>query len=206
MTEISGLSTERAMAYSPLSFLREERESLSEHVITGLASALDAGELRVTGERAGWYWRPMAWDSSYFGASMYRIDAAVWPEDEADPVSALATAAGQLLDMVGRDEETYYVWAELAGRGHARDPGPRPLRLPPGRDPADVLPAGRLVVGMARGLPGATRGCEDIPHLRSVASTARNRYDRYHVDSFFGSRGRRSIPRDVRRRIGPRPG
>jgi dTDP-4-amino-4,6-dideoxy-D-galactose acyltransferase len=34
--------------------------------------------------------------------------------------------------------------------------------------------------------PVRTAGLSDVPHLRDVAASARNLYDRYHADPFFG--------------------
>ena len=135
---------------------------------------------------ARWHARPMAWDSAYFGTPMVKLETASWDDDVRQPVEALAASAGRLARELATDGR-YYLWAELPAEDHVpvQALGLSGFRLVETRltyfhpEPADVLWPERYPVRVA--------GPKDVPHLREIAAAARNPYDRYHVDGFFGA-------------------
>jgi dTDP-4-amino-4,6-dideoxy-D-galactose acyltransferase len=117
---------------------------------------------------------------------MYKLEAAAWDEAVPDPVEKLAEAARRFLSGVDTLDGRYYVWAELPAEDSVpiQALGMSGFRLTETRliyylpDPALMQWPERYPVRLA------DEG--DIDHLRRVAVTARNPYDRYHIDAFFG--------------------
>jgi dTDP-4-amino-4,6-dideoxy-D-galactose acyltransferase len=177
----------RAVEHAGLSFLRDLRPALAEHVEGALREGLARGDVEAAGSGAVWYWQRLAWDSEHFGLPVIRLVNASWDPGVPDAPKALAEVLVDLRTGWDRDHERYYVFAEL-----------------PPEDPLPIQALGlagfRLIetrltyfLGDARALgwtqryPVRQATMADVEHLREVAAEARNAFDRYHADPFFGA-------------------
>ena len=180
------LPAERAVALSGLSFLHGQGPALADHVNESLAQGVDEGTIRVSGVDARWYWHQLDWDSAYFGVPVIRLDSAAWDSGLADPIEELARVAAGFRAETNAAHGSYYMFAELPATDS------EPLQ-------ALGLSGFRLVeTRLTYFVPDTSAFCwpehypvrtaelSDMPHLRDVAASARNRYDRYHADPFFG--------------------
>lgn len=180
------LRADRAVAYSPLSFLGGVGTALGDHVQGALAAGVASGTIGVVGAAARWYWRQLTWDSQYFGLPMVRFEAATWDDGVADPAAELARSAGGFLAELDAREGRHYVFAELPTEDLAplQALGMAGFRLIETRLGWFTTDVRRAILRDRFPVRPATN--VDIPHLREVAATARNPYDRYHADPFFG--------------------
>ncbi len=178
--------------YSPVSFLREiSPQTQQEHYGTGPASRFGSGAgeevlaMDAPGPGGQWLLQHLAWDSSFFGTPTYRLLTGLFPP--AATPAQLATAAGQLRDtLAGRGrfyafgvipaEDTRLLqaltqagWHLVETRLNFYRPTAEPVLLPP------------AAVRLAR--PA------EASHIGQIAARARNEFDRFHADPWFGQRG-----------------
>ena len=180
------LLAERAADYSPLSFLRERRPALADHVNNSLALGVEGGGVHVAGAEARWYWQDLGWDSAYFGVAMIRLEAASWDVGVRDRVGALARVATRLRTETSERHGRYYMYAELPATDvvPVQALGLSGFRLVETRLTYFVPDAS--AISWPERYPVRMADLGDAPHLRDVAACARNRFDRYHTDPFFG--------------------
>ena len=180
------MTPERAVTYSPLSFLRGHEAALAAHFDWALEDDLMAGRAREFGSRARWHVREMRWDSAYFDTPMFVIAAAVWDDSVGQPLQALSQAAAALQDELATRYDRYYVWADLPAEEHIplQALGMQGFRLVESRLTYYLPDA--LAHAWPERFPVRRAGLDDIAHLRDVAASARNPGDRYHADPFFG--------------------
>jgi dTDP-4-amino-4,6-dideoxy-D-galactose acyltransferase len=180
------LPADRAVALSGLSFLREQRPALANHVNESLAQGVDEGRIHVAGVDARWYWHRLEWDSAYFGVPMIRLESAAWDLDVGDPVEELAHVAGSLRAEMKAAHGRYYVFAELPATDcqPLQALGLSGFRLVETR--LTYFVPDTSAFDWPEHYPVRKAELGDMPHLRDVAASARNRCDRYHADPFFG--------------------
>lgn len=170
--------------YSPYHFLRQLAATDQQRLFgTGLAAAWEqqaGAELLTTGE-VTWLLRQLAWDSAYFETPTYKLFTGLFEE----PTNAVALAAAALRQQLAQRHAAYYCFAQvpaedvallqaLTGAGwrlvetrltyyHDQVAGfecpPPPVRL--------AMPA-------------------EAAQLGRVAAAARNPYDRFHADPWYG--------------------
>lgn len=176
---------ERAFFYSSLAFLHNATAPLAEEFLTGLASAERKSQICIIGTQARCYIRRLEWDSHYFACPAYRLEFTDWDTNCADPVAALAQTLTAFKTDLAAQGVRYYLSAEIPSEDtvtlQALGMAGAKLvetRLTYFRDNlAQFVWSQRAPVRLAT--------VADIPHLREVAKTARNSYDRYHADPFF---------------------
>lgn len=176
---------ERAFFYTPLSFLRSSNAALADHFLNALAEGESSGSVVGFGEAARLYVRHLPWDSEYFSCPTYRIEFADWHGDLHDERRALAEELSNLRAHLAKKHAKYYLFAEvpcedlilLQSFGEVGMPLME-TRLTYFRDDiCDYAAPRRSSVRVASEA--------DIPNLRDVAMSSRNRYDRFHADPFF---------------------
>ena len=178
----------QAASYSALDFLREHETELGDHVESSLRTGLASSVIETSGEAARWYRRRLDWDSEYFGWPVIRLEYAAWDEDVPDPADALADVLlGLRRTLADGDGPRPYLFAEMPAA--ALEPiaalGSAGFRLIETRVSyfARDLAALRLPASVAV----RAAGIDDIPHLRDVAASARNPFDRYHADPTYST-------------------
>lgn len=185
------LDADRALFYSPLSFLRTWRDQCVEHVALGLDDAR-AGPLERASSASGTevHYRRLTWDSAHFGVPMFRIECAFWNggTDATTRTDAAGAVAGSLaaLQALVRDESEHgYVSAEVPAEDvpTAQALGLAGFRLIETRVTYFRDDVQSSAAGSRWGVRAATLG--DIADLRAVAAGSRNAFDRYHADLFF---------------------
>jgi dTDP-4-amino-4,6-dideoxy-D-galactose acyltransferase len=181
------LPAERAADLSGLGFLHSQRPALADHVNESLAQSVDEGRIHVAGVDARWYWRQLEWDSAYFGVPMIRLESAAWDTALGDPVEELARVAAGFRAETKAAHGSYYMFAELPATDcePLQALGLSGFRLVETRLTYFVPDTSAFY--WPEHYPVRTAELGDMPHLRDVAASARNRYDRYHADSFFGN-------------------
>ena len=173
--------------HSPTHFLRElpaGPQQLRHGTGAALAFGRQAGEevLPMTGAAGQWLAQHLAWDSDYFGTPTYRLFTGLFAAGV--PPAALAAAATALRQQLAR-RGPYYAFSvvpaedvallqALTGGGwqlietrltfycpvaQATLPAPAPVRL-------------------ARP--------DEAAHVGAISAAARNAYDRFHADPWFG--------------------
>ncbi len=172
--------------YSPYSFLmKTDTARLCRETFTGpLIQDICTGKARVTmqeteGKRTWFIWRELAWDSEYFRRKVVRIDLILPDHDSAETTGRAIT--GFTEKTAGTDGyisvnipcEDLLLTRSMAHTG---------FRLVETRlnyyfDAFDRVTAPADPVRPA--VP------DDIPALREVAMTMRNRFDRVHADPAF---------------------
>lgn len=179
---MSASTRARAALHSPLGFLRGQESLLADQVLGSLAT--DSGDVQVWGEDAKVWVRTLAWDTRYFGAPVYRIEFADWPARH-DAQRALATTIAQLMRDLRERHTSGYVFGEIPSEDvnllHAL--GRSGFSLVETRL-AYVHDSPSRYIDALAGVRLATEG--DIANLRHVGATARNAFDRYHADPWFG--------------------
>lgn len=174
---------QRALFYSPLSFLRGREDEVSDAVISTLLLAERDGNVQQQGEGCRLWLRELKWDSAYFGVPSYRIEFADWDHRVVDPPTALGAELVRLRQILaGRGR--YYLYADVPSEDvvFLQGLGLAGFRLIETRltlfhaDLATVAPQVR---------PTRVANEQDIPVLRAAAVEARNPYDRFHADPFF---------------------
>lgn len=178
-------ASQRALFYSPLSFLRGREDELSDSVLSGLQRAEADGEVRRIGERARLWLRRLEWDSRYFGVPSYRLEFADWDAAVLDPAMALAQEILALRAELATHDGRYYLYADVPSEDVVllQALGMAGLRLIETRL---TLFHDRLQGFDGSGYRAArVATAADIPSLRAAAMQARNPYDRFHADPFF---------------------
>jgi dTDP-4-amino-4,6-dideoxy-D-galactose acyltransferase len=185
----SELSQQRAAAlafYSPYHFLPQFAEADQQRLFgTGLAAAWkqqDGAEL-LAAPGVTWLLRRLAWDSAYFETPTYRLFTGLFADTA--PSLALVQAAAGLRQQLAQRHAAYYCFAQVPAEDVAllqalTGGGWRLVetRLTYYHDHlADVehpLPAVRLAAPA------------EAAQLGRVAAEARNPYDRFHADPWYG--------------------
>ncbi|MBH8567843.1 hypothetical protein KB206_03050 [Microvirga sp. STS02] len=175
--------------YSPYYFLRQfPIERQQELFGTGAAARWEqeAGAEIVAAASAGvkWLLQHLAWDSGYFGAPMYRLFTALF-DGLTSPAQLLQAAAELRQQLATRHGASYYAFSvvpaedvrllqALTGAGWQLVE----TRLTYYRDQLPGFDYPRHPVRAAR--------VDEAAHIGQVAAMARNAYDRFHADAWFG--------------------
>ncbi len=190
---LSHLLAARAAAlanYSPYYFLRHLSGERQQHLFgTGAAARWnEQAGAEVVDTSADlveiqWLLRQLPWDSEYFGTPMFRLFTGLF--DAQTNLSALADSARALRRHLAARNGAFYAFSVVP----AED-----VRLLQGLTAAgwrlvetrttfyrDQLPD----VDFPRYPVRAARAAE-APHLGQLVAAARNPYDRYHADPWFG--------------------
>jgi len=185
------LIEERAEAlslYSPTSFLRHIPLSIQqEQYGTGAAQRFGTGATEVIfpmaeGADGQWLVEHLPWDTAFFGVDTYRLFTGLFAT--ATPSDALGQAASELRAELAQ-RGPYYAfsvvpaediqliqaltqggWGLIETRLNFYRPTTEPLSVPP------------ALVRAARP--------DEASHLGQVSAQARNGYDRFHADPWFG--------------------
>ena len=186
----SALVAARAAAlgfYSPTHFLRELPVAAQQAQYgTGAAARFgsSAGEqvLAMAAAEGQWLLQHLPWDTEFFGTDTYRLFTGLFGDD-ASPV-ALAQAAGSLRAKLAQ-RGPYYAFSvvpaedvallQALSNGGWRLVETRLNFYRPTVEPLAMLPA---AVRLARP--------NEAAHIGRVSAVARNEYDRFHADPWFG--------------------
>lgn len=189
---LSSLVAARAGAlayYSPYYFLRQ-LVSERQQELFGAGAAMrwqqqaGAGIVATASAEVQWLLQQLAWDSDYFGAPMYRLFTGVFAAQVT--TSELVQAALELRqELAARHGTSYYAFivvpAEdlkllqaLTGAGWQLVE----TRLTYYRDQLAAFDYPRQAVRVAE--------ASEAAHVGRIAATARNAYDRFHADAWFG--------------------
>lgn len=176
---------QRALLYSPLSFLRGREDEVSAAAISALSDAERDDSVRRQGERCRLWVRELEWDSAYFGVPSYRIEFADWDAEVIDPAAALGEQLVRLRQTLSGTAGGYYVYADVPSEDMAllQGLGLAGFRLVETRL---TLFHADLANAVSQVRPTRPASEQDIPWLRAAAIEARNPYDRFHADPFFG--------------------
>ena len=191
---LSALVAARADAlahYSPYYFLRQFTAERQQALFgTGAAVRWEQGEGAETfhfrssvAAEVQWLLQQLAWDSDYFGTPMYRLFTGLF-EAQATTAELVQAATGlrqQLADRHGAFYAFSVVPAEdtrllqaLTGAGWRLVE----TRLTYYRDQLSAFDHPRYPVRVAE--------VGEATHIGQVAAAARNTYDRFHADAWFG--------------------
>ena len=172
---------ERAARHSPMGFLRGRDDVLAREM---LAAGREGKDQEAFGSSNVLIVRKLEWDTNYFGVPMYRIEFAAGPGGVV-AADALAEACAELRTTLAGRHPTSYVFAEVPSEDIVllQGLGLAAFRLLETRL-AYVHNAPHRFLGERAGTRLAT--VADIPDLRRAGAVARNDYDRYHADPFFG--------------------
>lgn len=173
--------------YSPYHFLRQFAESEQQRLFgTGLAGSWEqqaGAELWPIGE-VTWLLRQLAWDTDYFKTPTYRLFTGLF-EEKADAVT-LVQAAAALRQQLAQRHTPYYCFTQVPAEDFAllqglTGAGWRLLetRLTYYHDQLGSFKHPALPVRLAAPVEAA--------HLGHVAAAARNPYDRFHADPWYGA-------------------
>jgi dTDP-4-amino-4,6-dideoxy-D-galactose acyltransferase len=185
MTIIFTPSQQRALYYSPLSFLRGHEQLLATSFLDGLNKAVNNGVVERIGLDVKIWVRYLEWDSVYFSCPTYRLEFVDWDPDVIEPATNVAEKLielkAELLDRHGR----YYLFMEIPSEDVValQALGLSGFRLIETRlthyidDLESFEEPSAFPVRVARK--------EDAENLRDVAMRARNDFDRFHADPFF---------------------
>jgi dTDP-4-amino-4,6-dideoxy-D-galactose acyltransferase len=177
--------------YSPISFLREVAPATQQlHYGTGPAAQFGQGKdeevLAMGAEGHGqWLVQALPWDTEFFGTPTFRLFTGLFPE-HATP-GELATAAYQLRQTLAKRgsfyafgvvpaEDTRLIQALTGGGWHLVE-----TRLNFYRPTAEPVPQPAVAVRNAQP--------EESEHIGRISGLARNDFDRFHADPWFGNRG-----------------
>lgn len=172
--------------YSPYHFLRQFAEADQQRLFgTGLAAAWErqAGAELVAFGDVTWLLRQLAWDSAYFGTPTYRLFTGLFEAPTAS--AALVQAAAALRQQLARRHAPYYCFAQVPAEDVALLQGLTgagwrlvETRLTYYHDQLASFEHPHLPVRMAAPAEAAQLG--------RVAAAARNPYDRFHADPWYG--------------------
>lgn len=173
--------------YSPYNFLRELSSELQqEHFGAGVARRFagpeSGNEEILTGEVSQWLLSRLNWDSDFFGTSTFRLFTGLY--DQATPLPQLVADAAALRQELSR-RGSYYAFTvvpaedvrqfqALTGAGWALVE----TRLTYYREVDASFQQPRYPVRGARP--------EEAAHIGRISAQARNMYDRFHADPWFG--------------------
>ena len=173
--------------HSPTHFLRElPLPPQQERYGTGSALRFGGGPgeevLALAATSGQWLLQHLAWDTAFFGTDTYRLFTGLFGAD-AGPEALAREAAGLRAALARRGP--YYAFAvvpaeDLALLQALSGGGWRLIetRLTYYRATAEPLPGPPAPVRLARP--------DEAAHLGRVAAAARNPYDRFHADPWFG--------------------
>lgn len=174
--------------YSPISFLRHiPLASQQEQYGTGAARRFGTGtgeEVLPMADAATGQWlvQHLAWDTTFFGVDTYRLFTGLFAT--ATSPDALAQAASELRAALAQ-RGAYYAFSVVPSEDiqliQALTQGGWGLietRLNFYRPTAESLPVPPALVRAARP--------DEASHLGWVSAQARNDYDRFHADPWFG--------------------
>ena len=192
---LSALVTARADTlayYSPYYFLRQfAGERQQELFGTGTAARWEQGEgaevfysrTSPAAAKVQWLLQQLVWDSDYFGTPMYRLFTGLfYTQTTADE---LMQAAQSLRQQLATRHEAFYAFSvvpaedvrllqALTGAGWRLVE----TRLTYYRDQLSAFDYPRHAVRVA--------DASEAAHIGQVAAAARNVYDRFHADAWFG--------------------
>ncbi len=177
---------ERAFFYSPLSFVRDARNVLSQAALDALHDAESfhdregACEIRIR-------FRKLDWDSDFFHVPTWRIDFIEWTAGtDADIQQSIAGAVTRLCKTLAERHGRFYCFAEIPSEDVRvlQGLGLAGLRLIETRLTYFRNDVAAFQWEQRAAVRAATEA--DIPNLREAACVARNDYDRFHADPFFG--------------------
>ena len=175
--------------YSPYYFLRQFPQERQQDLFgTGAAARWEqeAGAETIAAASAAVYWllQHLTWDSGYFGAPMYRLFTALF-DGLTSPTQLVQAAIELRRQLAARHGAAYYAFSvvpaedirllqALTGAGWQLVE----TRLTYYRDQLPAFDFPRHPVRTAR--------AGEAAHVGQVAATARNTYDRFHADAWFG--------------------
>ena len=175
--------------YSPYYFLRQFPQERQQDLFgTGAAARWEqeAGAEIVAAASAAVHWllQYLTWDSGYFGAPMYRLFTALF-DGLTSPTQLVQAAIELRHQLAARHGAAYYAFSvvpaedirllqALIGAGWQLVE----TRLTHYRDQLSAFDFPRHPVRAA--------GVGEAAHIGQVAATARNAYDRFHADAWFG--------------------
>ncbi len=182
----SAVATGQPRSWSPLGFLPLEESDLAEHLALSLADETRGSISALgSGDDARLWVRRLTWDSAHFSVPMLRIELVDC--GSAPSVDAMSRVLQDLTAELDRSEPVYHVTAEV------------PADQPPVVQAFGAAGYRLIETRLTYYLPNAAAfrpterwpvrpaASDDIPDLRMVAATARNPWDRYHADPFFGA-------------------
>jgi dTDP-4-amino-4,6-dideoxy-D-galactose acyltransferase len=185
------LVTERASIlglHSPINFLREiPLETQQARYGTGAAmrfgTKTDEQIVPMTGSAGGqWLLQYLPWDTEFFGTNTYRLFTGLFASNTDQ--NALTQAAAALRDELAA-RERYYAFSVVPAEDIAllqalSSSGWRLVetRLNFYRSTATPLPTPPFPVRLAT--------FDEATHIGQISATARNEFDRFHADPWFG--------------------
>ncbi|ALW87129.1 hypothetical protein AUC43_19840 [Hymenobacter sedentarius] len=178
--------------YSPYYFLRQFAAARQQDLFgTGAAARWEQGVGAATFHSPAapataevhWLLRQLAWDSDYFGTPMYRLFTGLFAAQA--PAAGLVQAARELHQQLTDRHGAFYAFGvvpaedirllqALTGAGWRLVE----TRLTYYRDQLPAFDYPRYPVRLA--------AAGEAAHLGRVAAAARNAYDRFHTDAWFG--------------------
>ncbi|MDO7853089.1 hypothetical protein [Hymenobacter convexus] len=173
--------------HSPYQFLRElpldvQQERFGTGAARRFAAEPHAEVLAMTAGSGQWLVQQLAWDSEYFGTPTYRLFTGLFADDAA-PADLAAAAATLREQLTARGPfyafsvvpaEDIALLQALTGGGWRLVETRLNLHCP--TDAATLPPPSP--VRLARP--------DEAAHIGRVSATARNPYDRFHADPWFG--------------------
>lgn len=184
MSSVTAAGQDRPLAYSPLGFLRGRDDVLMDHLRAQILESSDPALLRF-GSSAQCWLRRLDWDSSFFGYPVFRLEyaktGAGW-----NGIRDLAATLSDMQHEVDREHGPAYVFGEIPAEDIEvlQALGVAGFRLVETRVTYFLDDVANFAWTPRFGVRAATT--EDIPDLSAIAREARNAYDRYHADPFFG--------------------
>ena len=175
--------------YSPYYFLRQlagerQQELFGAGLATRWEQQAGAGIVATTSAEVHWLLQQLAWDSEYFGTPMYRLFTGLFAAQAT--VAGLVKAATELRqELATRHGTSYYAFSvvpaedirllqALTGAGWQLVE----TRLTYYRDQLSAFDYPRHLVRAAE--------AGEAAYVGRIAATARNAYDRFHADAWFG--------------------
>jgi len=191
---LSALVAARAVAlayYSPYYFLRQFADGRQQELFgTGVVARWEQGEGEETfysqtspAAEVHWLLQQLAWDSDYFGTPMYRLFTGLFPAQTT--TDELVQAARDLRQQLATRHGAFYTFSvvpaddirllqALTGAGWRLVE----TRLTYYRDQLSAFDHPHYSVRAAE--------VGEAAHIGRVAAAARNAYDRFHADAWFG--------------------
>ncbi len=184
MTPAVATDTNRLLYHSPLSFLLGREADLIDHVQQRTA-ALDLDpEVFSVGTEARCRVRRLVWDSAFFGSPMFRLET-VESSDGLAGSLAIARTLTDLRTQIAASDPRSYVFCEVPSEDTALLQGLGKAGFVLIETRATYFRDDLRAFAWPRS-PVREATADDARHLGEVAARARNQYDRYHADPFFG--------------------
>jgi dTDP-4-amino-4,6-dideoxy-D-galactose acyltransferase len=185
MTIILTPTQQRAVYYSPLSFLRGHEQSLAISFLEDLDKAVNNGLVERIGQDVKIWVRYLEWDSQYFSCPTYRFEFSNWDSDAIGPATSVAEKLIELKAELLRRHGNYYLFTEIPSEDVVvlQALGLSGFRLIETRltHYIDELES----FEEQSSLPVRVARKDDAENLRDVAICSRNDFDRFHADPFF---------------------